>query len=861
VSHQSFQRARPGQQETNRHEEALGDYRRRQLELAEVIRGAMNLAAERGDERRKAGARELLRRLAADRFTLAVVGQFSRGKSTLMNATLGHPYLPTGALPMTSVVTRVAYGSSPHVTVRRRGGSGVPIQTSLEDLVRFVAQSSVEREERQIVAADVEVPAEILRLGFSFVDTPGIGSAVAANTATTKHFLPEADAVIFVTAFDAPLSEAELEFLTEVRRHVNRLFFVVNKLDLVSRTEAIEVMRFVRERLIQQSSASEPRVFAVSSRDALEAKLRADGFGLTASGLPALERALVQFLTSEKARSFLLGVCARTERLLVQLRLDLELGRAAATHPASGDDAPGPAFERRVGELLANERRVAEGLSGRIETELPRLLVERSDAWTDELRRLTREELDAEWPPDGTPASPGWVQEAVSQLSQRARALFDRWLTERRAEARTLLVALAAGELDELHSMQEAVEHVAAETFGITYPDVPAGSTWSPADLPELLIPHVALSVRLESPRSWRIVSRSRTEPEERSRLIQAVDAALIAYTDRIRSALVRAGREWAETVTAAIERETRSRADRLQENARHPADGEQFAALERLGHDLAAFRAQTVEWQPAPSSPSDAEPRQSARPLPQRPTRCTICAHVAEVPFNYMAQAQWDLARRDDIRAEHARAGGFCSLHTWQYEETASPVGIALAYAPLAEAAARLIDSAGTREDLEAALAQFMPDAERCPACVALADAERAAVQELVSGLPVDSDGVTAPLLCIRHLAAAVAADPGSERSRWLAERLVRTLGRTSEDLRTYALKRDSLRADLLSDEEDAAGIHVISYLAGARPLARPWRRTDEIGWAATRCHIAPIPMNNSSAASVENSSGRSKG
>ena len=84
-------------------EEALGEYRRRKLELAELTRGAMNLASELRDERRQASARELLVRLAEDCFQLAVVGQFSRGKSTLMNAILGRAYLPTGALPMTSV--------------------------------------------------------------------------------------------------------------------------------------------------------------------------------------------------------------------------------------------------------------------------------------------------------------------------------------------------------------------------------------------------------------------------------------------------------------------------------------------------------------------------------------------------------------------------------------------------------------------------------------------------------------------------------------------------------------------------------------------------------------------------------------
>ena len=171
-------------------DEVLTEYRRRKLALAELIRGAMNLASERRDERRQQSARDLLARLADDRFELAVVGQFSRGKSTLMNAILGGDYLPTGALPMTSVVTTVRYGSQPHVTVRRRGRERLPIETSLEDLVRFVAQSSAERDELEVLSAEVQVPAEILRLGFHFVDTPGIGSAVATNTATTRRFLP-----------------------------------------------------------------------------------------------------------------------------------------------------------------------------------------------------------------------------------------------------------------------------------------------------------------------------------------------------------------------------------------------------------------------------------------------------------------------------------------------------------------------------------------------------------------------------------------------------------------------------------------------------------------------------------------------
>ncbi len=102
----------------------------RRLVLGDMIRAALYLAREAGDERAEQRARDLLARLAADRFRLAVVGQFSRGKSTLKNALLGGAYLPMGAVPMTSVITTVRYGSRPRAIVRRRAaglGAEVPL--------------------------------------------------------------------------------------------------------------------------------------------------------------------------------------------------------------------------------------------------------------------------------------------------------------------------------------------------------------------------------------------------------------------------------------------------------------------------------------------------------------------------------------------------------------------------------------------------------------------------------------------------------------------------------------------------------------------------------------------------------------
>ncbi|MGH3418707.1 MAG: dynamin family protein [Streptosporangiaceae bacterium] len=195
----------------------LHTYRDRRLELGDMIRAALHMARASGDEEAEKRARDLLARLAGDRFQLAIAGQFSRGKTTLLNALLGGPYLPMGALPMTSVITRVRYGSRPRAMVRRRA-SGLGLEVPLTGVAEYIGRGGAERAELQVTTVEVELPAEILRLGIELVDTPGVGSVIASNTATTRQFLPQADAVIFVTGFDSPLTDSEAGFVAEAAR-------------------------------------------------------------------------------------------------------------------------------------------------------------------------------------------------------------------------------------------------------------------------------------------------------------------------------------------------------------------------------------------------------------------------------------------------------------------------------------------------------------------------------------------------------------------------------------------------------------------------------------------------------------------
>ena len=86
----------------------LTAYEESKFELAGVLPTASaHLPNEEIERHRR--IRELQARLAEDRFNLVVVGRFSRGKA-LMNAILGHDWLPTGIVPLTSAISTVTFG-------------------------------------------------------------------------------------------------------------------------------------------------------------------------------------------------------------------------------------------------------------------------------------------------------------------------------------------------------------------------------------------------------------------------------------------------------------------------------------------------------------------------------------------------------------------------------------------------------------------------------------------------------------------------------------------------------------------------------------------------------------------------------
>ncbi|HVV92520.1 MAG TPA: dynamin family protein [Hyphomicrobiales bacterium] len=312
------------------------------------------------NEDRTLRLRELRRRLLAGRLQLAVVGQFKRGKSSVLNALLGAPLLPTGVVPVTAIPVFIAWGE-PCLKVQRRSAEAetfpfADAAAGAAILRRFVAEEENPENRLGVTRVDLHWRAPILETGVVLIDTPGIGSTHRHNTEATVAVLPECDAAAFIVSADPPITETELAFLKEVAPQVAHLFVVLNKSDYLAPGEAEEALRFLRRTLVGQGGFPETiRIFPLSARQALAGQ---------GGGLGEVEDYLLGYLAREKTAALGHAVAGKAVRLLDEAAADLALQIRARELPLAELEAKGVAFEEALGAIALERQGAADLLAG-----------------------------------------------------------------------------------------------------------------------------------------------------------------------------------------------------------------------------------------------------------------------------------------------------------------------------------------------------------------------------------------------------------------------------------------------------------------------------------------------------------------
>ncbi|SHM28158.1 small GTP-binding protein domain-containing protein [Caldanaerovirga acetigignens] len=307
------------------------DFEKTKEQLIQCLKEAKKITDYKKDETITADIDYELDKLLKNRFNLAVVGQFKRGKSTFINAVLGEKVVPTAVVPLTSVVTVIKYGPTLKVTVNFLDGSEEEI--NVKELDKYATEKGNPGNEKKVKEIVVEYPSEFLKKGVILIDTPGVGSVYQHNTDTTYHFLPKLDAAIFLFTIDSPVSQNEYEFLKDVKEHAVRIFFVLNKIDYTEENDVKEALDFARGILKEKLGYEEIKIFPLSAKMALEAKETHDEDRLRLSGLPEFLSMLDEFITKEKGKALLLSSCNNALRFTSMLRFDIELEASAIKTP------------------------------------------------------------------------------------------------------------------------------------------------------------------------------------------------------------------------------------------------------------------------------------------------------------------------------------------------------------------------------------------------------------------------------------------------------------------------------------------------------------------------------------------------
>ena len=258
-----------------------------------------------------------------DCFTVVIMGNFSAGKTTMINALIGDRLLPMSATPTTAVMTELKYGEQKKIIMYPKKGTNVDgkgdkpftVPATTESIERYVTidneaginsqpQDSV-KIASQFEKMELYWPLDILKNGVVIVDSPGLNDPYS-NDQIVKNYLPHADAVIYTMPSTSPYGAPDVKELNGLNSYnIRNIIFAYTYWDQIAFDGEKSIMKtkgYCIDNSKKHTDLGEDAIHFLSSREGLKARIESDSDLLVKSGYARFETFLADYLTSARGK-------------------------------------------------------------------------------------------------------------------------------------------------------------------------------------------------------------------------------------------------------------------------------------------------------------------------------------------------------------------------------------------------------------------------------------------------------------------------------------------------------------------------------------------------------------------------------
>ena len=283
-------------------------------------------------------AKDASAKLKSHVFSVGIMGEFKRGKSTVINALLGEKIAPADVVPASATLNRVTYGLTPKATILYKDGhkESVPVE-KIADYVTKITEKSAAMA-ALVDQAIVEYPCQFCKNNVEIIDTPGLNDDERMD-AISEAVIPELDAVVMVLSADSPFSKSEAEFVRNklMTSDVARMIVLVNRIDTIyDEDDRIRILQSIKEKITREVSdriaaihgadsqlyqdttrkLADLQLYPISAVQALQGRIKDKPELVSQSGILAFEDRLRRLLTQERGTLEIIRVSSVIAKLL-----------------------------------------------------------------------------------------------------------------------------------------------------------------------------------------------------------------------------------------------------------------------------------------------------------------------------------------------------------------------------------------------------------------------------------------------------------------------------------------------------------------------------------------------------------------